>query len=68
MGGWIYQVRLFRFIKEGIENFSASDPIFQLYNLDKDIGEQENAFEKYPGIGNRLKRLLEEYRMEGCSR
>ena len=42
-------------------------PWFQLYNIDKDPGEQENIAEDHPGIVNELKELLIKYIREGRS-
>ena len=52
----------------GIEKFSASDPVFQLYNLETDVAEENNCDEKYPDIAKRLVSELETVRAEGRSR
>ena len=43
------------------------DPIGQLYNLKKDLGEQKNLYAKRPEIVKRLTALLEKYKTEGRS-
>ena len=40
----------------------------QLYNLDDDPAEQDNLFDKHPGIVKRLRTLLETYKKQGYSR
>jgi arylsulfatase A len=52
----------------GIERFSTSDPALQLYNLENDLGEEQNCIEKYPDIARRLVSELETIRAEGRSR
>ncbi len=42
-------------------------PMLQLYNIDKDRGEKNNVYAKYPDIANRMIRLLEKYVDEGRS-
>ncbi len=37
-------------------------PPVQLYNLEKDIGETKNVFQKHPKVVERLTRLLEKYK------
>jgi len=54
-GGWTY---------EG----EPDDPEIQLYNLDEDIKEQKNLYEKYPDIVNELSEKLEMYKNERRSR
>ena len=58
-GGWSYP----KPNSIGIENLSP----FQLYNLDKDPGEKDNLFGKYPEISNNLKQLLISYIENGRS-
>ena len=42
-------------------------PMVQLYDLSKDIGEQENLYEQYPEVVDRLTNLLEDYVANGRS-
>ena len=43
-------------------------PPMQLYNLDEDIGEQNNLFDSMPGKIHEMQSLLEMYKREGRSR
>ena len=45
----------------------GSLPPFQLYNLEKDIGETENLVDQYPEIADELSALLRQYIKEGRS-
>jgi arylsulfatase A len=58
-GGWSYPT----------ENEAAEIglPWFQLYDMDKDPGEEENLAGEYPEIVNELKELLSKYINEGRS-
>ncbi len=42
-------------------------PMIQLYNLEIDIGEQNNLYDKYPDVVYRLTKLLERYVKNGRS-
>lgn len=42
-------------------------PAVQLYDLANDLGEQQNLYEKYPEIVERLTKLLEKYIADGRS-
>jgi len=42
-------------------------PMIQLYNLEEDIGEKNNLFDKYPDVVFRLTKLLEKYVKNGRS-
>ena len=42
-------------------------PMIQLYDLSRDIKEQNNLFAQYPDVANRMIRLLEKYVDEGRS-
>lgn len=42
-------------------------PMIQLYNLEEDIGEQNNLYDRYPDVVYRLTRLLENYVNNGRS-
>lgn len=46
---------------------AAELPAVQLYDLDKDIGEQTNLQDKHPDIVTRLTKLLEKYVTDGRS-
>jgi len=54
--------------KPGIERFSTSDPVFQLYNLEDDLAEEHNRYGDYPEIARRLVSEMEAIRREGRSR
>jgi hypothetical protein len=41
--------------------------MFQLYNLEKDIGEKVNIIEQHPFIAERLKNILTSYIRNGRS-
>lgn len=58
-GGWSYP-RNYEAVNIGL-------PMLQLYDLEKDIGEQENLQAQYPEIVNELLNLLEKYVAEGRS-
>jgi len=47
--------------------FDPQKPLFQLYDLDNDIGERVNLFNEHPEIVHRLHSLLEQYRSSGRS-
>ena len=40
----------------------------QLYNMDQDLGETGNLWDKYPDIVRELTALLEKYQQQGYSR
>jgi len=42
-------------------------PMIQLYDLDKDIGEQENVYDEFPDLVHHLTSLLEKYVEDGRS-
>ncbi len=42
-------------------------PLIQLYNLENDIGEQQNVYDKYPDVVYHLTNLLEKYVKDGRS-
>lgn len=42
-------------------------PPCQLYNMEKDVGEQENLYAERPDIVKRLKHTLEQYQVQGHS-
>jgi arylsulfatase A-like enzyme len=46
----------------------SDGPPMQLYNLDEDIGEQNNLYEQMPGKAAELEALLQMYMKEGRSR
>ena len=58
-GGWSYPVP-----KEAKE---MNLPPVQLYNLEKDIIEQNNVYDQYPEVVEELKSLLEKYISTGRS-
>jgi arylsulfatase A len=43
-------------------------PPIQLYDLENDIGEEQNIYDKYPEVVQRLTDLLEKYKKQGYSR
>jgi len=42
-------------------------PAIQLYNLENDIAETTNVYDKHPGVVTELKALLEKYKKDGRS-
>ena len=59
-GGWTAPRRDEDAIKSGL-------PLIQLYDLNNDIGEQNNLQDKHPEIVKELTDLLEKYKAEGKS-
>lgn len=47
---------------------AGGEPEWQLYDLERDPGEQENVFDEHPDIVGRLAALLLRYRAQGHSR
>ncbi len=47
---------------------AADGPAGQLYDLSKDPAEQDNLYQKYPDVVDRLASLLERYKRQGHSR
>jgi len=47
---------------------AADGPAGQLYDLSKDPAEQDNLYQKYPDVVDRLASLLERYKRQGYSR
>ncbi|MBN2376861.1 MAG: arylsulfatase [Sedimentisphaerales bacterium] len=48
--------------------YDPKKPKGQLYNLEEDIGEKNNLWEKHPEIVKRLTAILEKYKAQGYSR
>ena len=58
-GGWSYPV------PEEAKEINL--PPVQLYDLEKDIVEQNNVYDQYPGVVEELENLLQEYILSGRS-
>jgi len=47
---------------------APGEPRGQLYNMENDLAESENLWDKHPDIAERLTALLDRYKLEGHSR
>ena len=50
-----------------IHSVVRKSPVMQLYNLEQDIAETTNLYEKHPEVVDSLTALLEKYKSDGRS-